>query len=484
MKTIKSPFIALLSSADYKTGRLSAVSIGSTTYGIIDNLTIAREGNKLKSVSDVALSPLVTNPTNFTDGATNTQEYAYDGRGNLTRDDNKGITSITYNPLNLPSVVTFSTGATIQYFYRSDGVKLRTIHTPSSGTATTTNYCSNLVYDGTTLKMMLFDGGYATMSGSFPTYHYYLRDHLGSNRVLVNADGTVEQLIHYYPYGGEWSDATGSDIQPYKYTGKELDKTFSMNLYDYGARHYDPSLCSWTGQDPLGDKYYGMSSYGFCGGNPVRMVDVDGMFITTHTDMGGKVIKVIENDDRRIYRHKIDSDIKEEDIDFLGGELMGVSLQIHSFSKGDIIDFDSQELNNVVETIIDMNPNLLQYAINAQATGIWDLKDHYKKGSIIISGTSNKYYASPRDAGNFLAGYMASKSGMPHIVNYGYGVYNLCDNNLKLSYQYIKRNILSIIFDPFSAIIDFYNGYHGEDIISQTAINIGKDYYNNPKKYE
>jgi hypothetical protein len=26
----------------------------------------------------------------------------------------------------------------------------------------------------------------------------------------------------------------------------------------------------------LGEKYYGMSSYGFCGGNPVKFIDSDG----------------------------------------------------------------------------------------------------------------------------------------------------------------------------------------------------------------
>jgi hypothetical protein len=35
-----------------------------------------------------------------------------------------------------------------------------------------------------------------------PVYHYYLQDHLGNNRVVVKQDGTVEQVNHYYPYGG------------------------------------------------------------------------------------------------------------------------------------------------------------------------------------------------------------------------------------------------------------------------------------------
>ena len=49
----------------------------------------------------------------FKDGVKQANEYAYDANGNLTKDLNKGITNISYNCLNLPSVVTFSDGSTI-----------------------------------------------------------------------------------------------------------------------------------------------------------------------------------------------------------------------------------------------------------------------------------------------------------------------------------------------------------------------------------
>ena len=34
-----------------------------------------------------------------------------------------------------------------------------------------------------------------------PTYHFYMKDHLGSNRVVASAAGVAEQVNHYYPYG-------------------------------------------------------------------------------------------------------------------------------------------------------------------------------------------------------------------------------------------------------------------------------------------
>ena len=45
---------------------------------------------------------------------------------------------------------------------------------------------------------------------------------------------------------------------------------------DYGARFYDPATCRWLSPDPLAEKYYGLSPYGFCAGNPVNFVDPDG----------------------------------------------------------------------------------------------------------------------------------------------------------------------------------------------------------------
>ena len=55
-------------------------------------------------------------------------------------------------------------------------------------------------------------------------YHFYITDHQGNIRVVANQNGEVEQMNHYYPYGGLMGESTGSDAQPYKYNGKELDR--------------------------------------------------------------------------------------------------------------------------------------------------------------------------------------------------------------------------------------------------------------------
>ena len=185
---------------------------------------------------------------------------------------NKGITEIQYNCLNLPSVVTFSDGSTITYTYAANGTKLRTVH-KIGGTATMTDYCGDVVYENGVQKLLLTEAGYVTLNDK--KYHYYLKDHQGNNRVVINQSGAVEETNHYYPFGGVF--ASTGNVQPYKYNGKELDAKKGLNWYDYGARHYDAALGRFTTVDPLAEKYYGMNPYGYCANNPVRFIDKNGM---------------------------------------------------------------------------------------------------------------------------------------------------------------------------------------------------------------
>ena len=241
-------------------------------YGLIDNLTFTLAGNLLNRVDDAAAASAYGGGFEFKDGVKQANEYTYDSNGNLTKDLNKGISTITYNVLNLPNMVTFSDGSTIAYTYGADGTKLKTVHKTGS-TTTTTDYCGNVVYENDVQKLLLTDEGYVTLSDG--KYHYYLKDHQGNNRVVINQSGTVEETNHYYPFGGVF--ASTGNTQPYKYNGKELDTKKGLNWYDYGARHYDAALGRFTTNDPLAEKYYSMSPYTYCADNPVKFIDPNGM---------------------------------------------------------------------------------------------------------------------------------------------------------------------------------------------------------------
>lgn len=248
----------------------------SSAYGLIDNLSFGYNGNQMKYVNDAVTTNPVGQTFQFINGSNSTgDEFAYDANGNMIKDNNKNITGIQYNILNLPKKVQLSGSRSATYLYDAAGVKHQVTH-QGGGVSKTTDYCGNVIYENGVLSKILTEEGYITLSGTTPTYHYYLKDHLGNNRVVLHQNGsTVEQVNHYYPFGGLF-DQTAETLQAYKYNGKELDRTYGIDLYDYSARYMDGALGRFTTIDPMAEKYYGVSPYAYCNNNPMRYVDPTG----------------------------------------------------------------------------------------------------------------------------------------------------------------------------------------------------------------
>ncbi|HEX6430242.1 MAG TPA: DUF6443 domain-containing protein, partial [Niastella sp.] len=128
------------------------------TSPFIDDLTYSYiSGNQLGSVTDGVTVP---NPGlgDFQNGANSGDDYVYDGNGNMTKDENKKITGITYNYLNLPEVITFSNnnGTTnkITYTYDAAGAKLQKVvvdnNTAGKTITITTKYINGCVFESRT----------------------------------------------------------------------------------------------------------------------------------------------------------------------------------------------------------------------------------------------------------------------------------------------------------------------------------------------
>ena len=286
-------------------------------YGKIDNLNIKLNGNQLLSVTDDALPANKYSSFNFIDGANETVEYEFNGVGALTKDLNRGIT-IRYGNLGYPRRIDFKDGNSITYTYLPDGTLLSKkyglpyniekekvngvigidnaadrVSTEVDSLSDTimaaqpgmilfgeTEYSGNIIYKNGKLDKVLFPGGYCTFNkeeNDLPIFHYYTQDHLGNNRVVTNEDGTVEQIVHYYPFGGTFNDAgLNTGLQQYKYNGKELDRIAGLNTYDYGARQYFSPVPTWDRMDNMAEYHYETSPYAYCGNNPVKRFDPDG----------------------------------------------------------------------------------------------------------------------------------------------------------------------------------------------------------------
>ena len=235
--------------------------------------------NQIQGISDKAGSLLYDGSFDFKDGASESTEYLYNANGALTKDLNKGISKIEYDVLDNLSCITFNNGFKTKYVYDAGGSKLKTIH--EALTTNTTDYIGDFIFEDGKLSKYQFEGGYCSFDSNLaPTYHYYEKDHLGSIRMVVNENGTVEQVNHYYPFGGVYGDLTyNSELQRNKYIGKEFDHTSGLDWYDHGARMYDAAKGSWDRVDKLAEKYKATPPYAYSINNPSKFADIDGLDI-------------------------------------------------------------------------------------------------------------------------------------------------------------------------------------------------------------
>lgn len=73
----------------------------------------------------------------------------------------------------------------------------------------------------------------------------------------------------------------------------------NLNTLNFGARAYDPSIGRWLTQDPMAEKYYAMTPYNYCAGNPVKYVDLFGLYTSTlniaWSIAGSKIVEKLYN---------------------------------------------------------------------------------------------------------------------------------------------------------------------------------------------
>jgi RHS repeat-associated protein len=119
-----------------------------------------------------------------------------------------------------------------------------------------------------------------------PERYYYLKDHLGSIRVVVNETGDIVSSDDYDPWGmileGRSTDNNYHNAK-YKFTGKERDKETG---YDYfGARYFDSRIGRWLRVDPLFDKHPEWSPYNYVLNNPLKIIDPDGKQVSVNKEI-------------------------------------------------------------------------------------------------------------------------------------------------------------------------------------------------------
>jgi RHS repeat-associated protein len=292
--------------------RRGHINSSTTLFDMMDNLSYTYDsGNKLIQVDDAA-----SKTEGFKDVAGT--DYTYDVNGNMISDNNKGISNITYNHLNLPKRITFnisqgSSGQrTIEYVYDATGIKLKKYVNDfinGNGALTETSYAGNYTYEKIinnvissqdNLQFFNHSEGYTKYENEDFDYVYQYKDHLGNVRLsysdsndngsisLTNDRSFANEIIeesNYYPFGLKhkgYNNVTSSNGNALgqknkMFQGQMLDDELDLNWYGFKYRNYDPSLARFHNIDPLAEDYSYQSPYNFAENRVIDGNELEGL---------------------------------------------------------------------------------------------------------------------------------------------------------------------------------------------------------------
>jgi RHS repeat-associated protein len=100
--------------------------------------------------------------------------------------------------------------------------------------------------------------------------------HLSGASMITNSTGNFYQALAYCPFGETLiNERVGTTYdEMYKFTGYERDQESGLDYAN--ARYYNSDLGIMITTDPMWAKYPSLTSYNYCGNNPVMLIDPDG----------------------------------------------------------------------------------------------------------------------------------------------------------------------------------------------------------------
>ena len=192
----------------------------------------------------------------------------------------------SYNLCNLPTQITAENGTTVKYTYFADGTKFKAVNATGNGFAYTGSLRWSIQGGEIAPESIAITGGRALYDDIDESWsaNYFICDHLGSVRVVTDAEGNKLDTYDYMPYGRELIADT-DNITDYRFTGKEKQTAFSdSNIYDSFAR-FQNTTGRFMSIDPKAEEFYHISPYSYCAGDPVNLVDPDGAVVDVVWDV-------------------------------------------------------------------------------------------------------------------------------------------------------------------------------------------------------
>ena len=264
---------AAAKTADYAYDDLHRITDFDPAGGVSQDFAYDRNGNVTRVVtgsSALAFNYSSGSTPNRLDSTTGTggETFGYNKNGWVTT---RGANTVTYDYRGL----TTSYGSAA---YLMDPDRRRVKKTVGAATTFYLRGADGSVlaeYDGkqalTARYVYAGSQRIARIAGS--SHRYYLADHLGSTRALVDESGTVAATYDYRPYGKVLA-TSGTDATRFRFTGHERDA--ESNLDYMLARSYAYDVGRFLRPDPMQDEYPGLSPYAYANNNPLKYVDPDG----------------------------------------------------------------------------------------------------------------------------------------------------------------------------------------------------------------
>ena len=215
-------------------------------------------------------------------------DYAFSVDGKMTKDGNKGITSIRYNYLDLVSSTKFANNDSVSYWYSSTGNRIQRKVVKAGQPDSYTIYDGEMIYTYTGASPSLAGFGISEIQNGEGRYvngklEYGYTDHVGNLRLSYKDSLGVAFITQSQSYD-PWSNINaGSEYQlsgiqgdRYLVSGKENDNITGNTLLDW--RDYDSVTGRMNSFDPDATEggQISLSPFAYSWNRPSMLNDPDG----------------------------------------------------------------------------------------------------------------------------------------------------------------------------------------------------------------